>query len=51
MEERAEHEISLINEDESMTKQEKQRAISEIYWEMQDMQKNNGRYDDPGDDF
>lgn len=38
LEERAEHEINLIKQDESMTEEEKAEAIKEVYEELREIE-------------
>lgn len=40
MEERAEHEIELIEQDESLTDEEKKQAIKEVHEELQEYERN-----------
>ena len=37
LEERAEHEVELISQDEAMTDEEKRRAIRDIYGELEEL--------------
>lgn len=40
LEERADHEVTLIEQDEVMTDKEKRQAIREVYEELSEMQEN-----------
>ena len=42
LEERADHEVALIEQDEAMTDKEKRQAIREVYEELREMQENIG---------
>ena len=47
LEKRAEREIDLIENDESMTQREKRIAIKEIYDELRDAEREREIFDDP----
>ncbi len=42
LEERADHEVALIEQDEAMTDAEKRQAIREVYQELHEMRENIG---------
>ena len=43
MEERAEHEVTLIEQDDSMTDEEKRKAIKDVYADLRDYNLKHGK--------